>query len=70
MKKYFSFNDINLFFIINAIITFIIMNTGDIKDEGFYYTLIIYYIFFIPLCWILFFINILVQYNNSQKRKK
>lgn len=46
------------------------MNTGDIKDEGFYYTLIIYYIFFIPLCWILFFINILVQYNNSQKRKK
>lgn len=46
MKKYFSFNDINLFFIINAIITFIIMNTGDIKGEGFYYTLIIYYIFF------------------------
>lgn len=70
MKKYFSFNDINLFFIFSAILSFILLNTGDNKGEAHYYALMMYFLFFIPLCWILFFINMVIQHRNSEKRKK
>lgn len=66
IKKYFSFNDINLFYIINIILIIIIISI-KYKGEEYFYNVIL---FFIPLCWILFFINIFVQNNNSRKRKK
>lgn len=70
LKKYFSFNDINLFYIINIILIIIkISITNNNNLEEYFYNLIFYFFFSVPLCWILFFINIFVQNKNSRKRK-
>lgn len=70
LKKYFSFNDINLFYIINIILIIIKIGITNNNNEEFFYNLIFYFFFSVPLCWILFFINIFVQNKNSRKRKK
>lgn len=70
LKKYFSFNDINLFYIINIILIIIKISITNNNNEEYFYNLIFYFFFSVPLCWILFFINIFVQNNNSIKRKK
>lgn len=70
LKKYFSFNDINLFYIINIILIIIKIGITNNNNEEYFYNLIFYFFFSVPLCWILFFINIAVQYRNSEKRKE
>lgn len=70
MKKYLSFNDINLFFILKVILSsiiYIILTQLNKKVDPYFF--ILYLFFFIPLCWILFFRNTLVQFENSEKRK-
>lgn len=70
MKKYLSFNDINLFFIFKIILSFIIfIILIKLHKEVDPYLFLIYLIVFTSLCWILFFINIFVQNKNSRKRK-
>lgn len=79
MKKYLSFNDINLFFIFKVILTYIlitiyiILNLSNFTGDG-GLTIVLFSMTYIALfvltCWILFFINLFVQKNNSRKRKK
>lgn len=71
MKKYLSFNDINLFFILKVILSSIIcIILTQLNKKADPYFFILYLFFFIPLCWILFFINMVIQHKNSEKRKK
>lgn len=66
IRKDFSFNDASLLFSLNTVIFSII---GNIRPSGDYF-IIIYFIYLAILYYLLFFINIIVQFNNSLKRKK
>lgn len=66
LHKNFSFNDASLLFSFNTVIFSII---GYIRPSGDYF-IIFYFIYLAIFYYVLFFINIVVQFNNSIKRKK
>lgn len=73
LDKIFTFNDINLLFYSN-IIVFIIVSIigckiGYCPRGSGMYVIVIYSIFLLIVYYLLFFINIVIQFNNSIKRK-
>lgn len=73
LDKFFTFNDVSLLFGTNIII-FIIAGIvgckiGYCPREFGVYIILIYSIFLLTIYYILFFINMVIQFKNSEKRK-
>lgn len=74
LDKFFTFNDVNLLFgtsIMMLIIVGIVgCKMGYCPRESGIYIILLYSIFLLTIYYILFFINIVIQLKNSEKRKK
>lgn len=74
LDRFFTFNDVTLLFGTNIIILIIVgiigCKMGYCPREFGIYIILFYSIFLLTIYYILFFINMVIQFRNSEKRKK